>query len=109
MPGGMQSTAARVADTVDDLRDMLDDLTPATQAAAAIALPLAVETAPRLTGRLAASLRSVVAADAYTITSELPYAARVHARNPWIENVLTAREAEQVRAIDDYLTAHIPT
>jgi hypothetical protein len=105
---GVESNAARVADDVDDLRGVLADMTPANQAAAAIALPLAVEQAPRLTGRLAASLRSVVAADAYTITSDVPYAAVVHARNPWIAEVLTAREADQLRAIDDYLTARTP-
>lgn len=105
---GVESNAGQVADAVDDLRGVLADMTPANQAAAAVALPLAVEQSPRLTGRLAASLRSVVAADAYTITSDVPYAARVHAQQPWITDTLTAREADQVRAIDDYLTARIP-
>lgn len=105
---GMDSNAERIADTVDDLRGVLSDLSPANEAAAAIVLPIAVEQSPRLTGRLAASLVSVVGATSYGITSPLPYAATVHARQPWIADVITAHAADQVRAVDDYITAHTP-
>jgi len=105
---GMDSNAAQVADAVDDLRGALSDLTPANEAAAALVLPLAVDAAPRLTGRLASSLRTVVAATGYGITSPLPYAETVHARQPWITDVITAAAADQLRAVDAYITAHTP-
>lgn len=105
---GTTSNVAQIVDALDDLRGVLVDLTPANEAAAAIVLPIAVAQAPRLTGRLAASLRSVVAADSYAIVSDERYAPYVHARQPWIADTVTAAEADQVRALDAYIAAHIP-
>lgn len=105
---GATSNTQQVVDAVDGLHALLADMTPANEAAAAIVLPLAVEQAPRLTGRLAASLRSVVAANSYGVESDLIYAPTVHARQPWIADVITAAEADQLRALDDYVAARIP-
>lgn len=105
---GASSNADEVADTVGALADVLRDLSPAEQAAAAIVLPIAVERAPRRSGRLAASLRTVVVADSYGIESDVPYAAYVHARQPWIADAIVATEQDQLDALDDYLTAHTP-
>jgi hypothetical protein len=63
---------------------------------------------PRRTGRLAASLRSVVDATGYSIVSAVPYFAAVHARRPWVADIVTATAAQQVDAIDQYLDAHTP-
>jgi hypothetical protein len=97
---GMTSNAERVADSIGDLSAALVDMSPAADAAAAIVLPIAVERAPRLTGRLAASLRSVVRPTGFSIESPLPYAAVVHARNPWLAKVVTAAESDIVAAVD---------
>lgn len=105
---GASSNADEVAEAIGELVAVLRDLTPAAQAAAAMVLPLAVERAPRRTGRLAASLRTVVAADSYGIDSDEPYAAYVHAEQPWLTDVITATEQDQLDVLDDYLTAHIP-
>lgn len=96
----MTSNAAQVADSIGDLSAALVDMSPAADAAAAMVLPVAVERAPRRTGRLAASLRSVVRATGFSIESPLPYAAVVHARNPWLANVVTAAESDIVAAVD---------
>ena len=104
---GIDSNAAQVADALGDLAAAVHDLTPANDAAAAITLPIAVERSPRRTGRLAASLRSVVSAHGYGIVSDVRYAVAVHARNPWIAQIVTAREAEQVAAVEQYLNAAI--
>lgn len=100
---GMSSNADQVAAEVDDLAASLGDLTPAADAAAATVLPVAVERAPRLTGRLAASLRSVVRATGFSIESPLPYAAKVHARNPWIATAIGVHETEETRAVEQYV------
>lgn len=97
---GMTSNADQVAAELGDLAASLVDLSPAADAAAATVLPVAVERAPRLTGRLAASLRSVVRPTGFSIESPLPYAAVVHARNPWLANVITAAEQDILNAVD---------
>lgn len=97
---GMTSNAEQVAASIGDLSAGLVDMSPAADAAAAMVLPVAVERAPRQTGRLAASLRSVVRATGFSIESPLPYAPVVHARNPWLANVVTAAESDIVAAVD---------
>lgn len=103
----MSSNADEVARSVDDLADALLDMTPGAAAAAAIVLPLAVQESPRRTGRLAASLRSVEVATGFSIESDLPYAAKVHARNPWIADLITAHEQDETRAVEQYLDERI--
>lgn len=104
----MRSTGDRVADDVESLRAALVDLTPGTAAAAAVALPVAVDRAPRRSGLLASSLRTVVTATGYAIESPLPYAAPVHAAQPWLVDVMMSTETQQVDALDRYLTEHTP-
>lgn len=104
---GMSSNANQVADDLGDLAARLDDLTPAADAAAADVLPVAVAQSPRLTGRLAASLRSVVVATGFSIESDLPYAPIVHARQPWIAETIAAHEQEITRAVEQYVDSAI--
>lgn len=100
---GLSSNAGQVADDLADLAARLDDLTPAAEAAAATVLPVAVAESPRRTGRLAASLRSVVRATGFSIESDLKYAPIVHARQPWIADAITAHAAEETRAVEQYV------
>lgn len=100
---GMTSSADQVAREVGDLADDLRDMTPAASAAAAIVLPIAVAESPRQTGRLAASLRSVEVATGFSIESEVPYARKVHARNPWIADAIAAHEQDETRAVEQWL------
>lgn len=100
---GATSNAEQVAASLGDLARRLDDLAPAADAAAATVLPVVVAQAPRLTGRLAASLRSVVAATGFSIESDVPYAPKVHARQPWIADAIAAREQEITRAVEQYV------
>lgn len=100
---GMTSNAEQVADSIESVADRLADLTPAHDAAAAAILPVAVAQAPRLTGRLAASLRSVAVARGFSIESDERYAPIVHARRPWIAEAIAAHEQEVTTAVESYL------
>ena len=104
---GMTSNADRVADDLGDLAARLANLQPAAEAAASTVLPVVVAQSPRRTGRLAASLRSVVDATGFAIESDVPYAPKVHARNPWIADAIAAREQEIFRAVEQYVDGAI--
>ncbi len=100
---GMSSNAEQVADSIEAVGDLLDDLTPAAKAAADEVLPVVVAQAPRLTGRLAASLRSVAVARGFSIESEERYAPIVHARRPWIADAIAAREQQITDTLGQYV------
>lgn len=99
----MSSNAEQIADSIDGAALKLDDLTPAAEAAAADVLPVVVVQSPRLTGRLAASLRSVVVARGFSVESEERYAPIVHARRPWIAEAIAAHEADITNRVEQYV------
>lgn len=102
---GMSSNAEQIAASIEAAGDRLDDLTPAAEAAADEVLPVVVADAPRLTGRLAASLRSVVVASGFSIESDERYAPIVHARRPWIADAIAAREQQITARVEQYVDA----
>lgn len=85
---GLGAAAHELADLPDAHREAGQLLTARAQTAA-----------PRRTGVLAASHGPTVTADQVTVTAAAPYAAYVHARNPWLTETLNA-------TTDDLLTIY---
>ena len=46
-------------------------------------------------------------ATGFAIESDVPYAPKVHARNPWIADAIAAREQEIFRAVEQYVDGAI--
>lgn len=96
--------------SLDEAASRLDDLDQVS-AEAADQVVRAVE-APRVTGRLASTVAAEVDADGFTLTAggpAAPYAAIVHARNPFLTRALDDRETAVVSAYEDHIDNTVNT
>lgn len=85
------------AQTVTDAAQALGDL-DAVNITAGDTVFQAVE-APRVTGRLASTVRAVAGPDGFSVVAggpDAPYAPYVHARNPFLTRALDDREREVI-------------
>jgi hypothetical protein len=92
------------ARSVQEAGRQLGDLHDADAAAAGQAVQ-AVE-APRLTGALDSTVAAAVDPDGFTLTAggpAAPYAAIVHARNPFLTRAIDRSEAEIVQAYEQHI------
>lgn len=93
MDGGVDANGAgSLARTLDDAADRLDDFTDAEHAAGQLLTTKASAAAPVATGALAQAHGYTVTPAGLTVTAARPYAAPVHAFNPWLARTLTAAE-----------------
>lgn len=93
MAAGAQLRGAdNLVRSLDDAAGRLEDLTDAEHEAGQLLAQTGSRNAPRRTGHLAASHGYAVAGDVLTVTAATPYAAAVHARNPWLSKTLAATE-----------------
>jgi hypothetical protein len=102
--------ARALAASVEGLGVALADLSDPSRDAAANVLG-AVE-APRDTGRLDDSVAAVATPLGFTLTAggtRAPYAAVVHARDPFLSRALTAREDDVVDTYADHVEHTIDT
>lgn len=104
---GAARLGAQLDVAADDLPGNVDD---ALRDYAATWLGVAVHTSPRRTGNLAASQTATVTDNKATVTATAPYAAAVHARDPWLARAqaTTADDAaREVQAALDHTTDQI--
>jgi hypothetical protein len=102
--------ARALAADVEGLGVALGDLSAPSRDAAAIALGSVK--APRDTGTLADTVEAVVTPLGFTLTAggtRAPYAAIVHARDPYLTRALTAREDDVVDTYADHVEHTIDT
>lgn len=88
--------------TTREAAAMVDDLTATHAAVGAMVAVEAVDTAPRVTGQTAASVRSSGSTTAAHVLVEVPWAPALHKRNPWVARAWATQEAN---VIDLYTTA----
>jgi len=93
--------ADRLARTMRAAGDDLHDLTDAHRAVGAEVVQVGRGLAPVRTGRLRSSITADAGPAGVTITAGAPYAAYVHARNPFLDDALARREAAAVATITE--------
>lgn len=101
---------ARFADDVEGLGAALGDLSAANDDASRMVLG-SVD-APVRTGTLADTVEAIVTPLGWTLTAggtRAPYAAIVHARDPFLSRALLAREDDVVDVYADHITDTIDT
>jgi hypothetical protein len=96
--------------TLDDAAQQLADLDPVnTEAGAAV---VQVVEAPRLTGTLASTVAAVAGPNGFTLTAggpAAPYAAIVHARNPFLTRALDQEEQRIAGLYADHVATTVNT
>lgn len=96
--------ASRVGDSLVEAGEALSDLSEPSRDAAALAL--GEVRAPVKTGALARTVEAEATALGFTLTAggpTAPYAAPVHARDPFLTRPLTAREGDVVDIYADFV------
>lgn len=91
----------RLGATLHDAARDLADLADAGDDAGRLLEQAAEQAAPRDTGELAGDHHHVVVAGQLTVTNSAAYAARVHARNPWLAQTLDQRQTEVLNLYAD--------
>lgn len=86
--------ADQLVSTLRDAAQALQDLSAAEHEAGQLLAQAGSAAAPRETGNLAAKHGYDVVAAQVSVTAATPYASRVHARQPWLADTLTARADE---------------
>jgi hypothetical protein len=99
--GASLQGADNLVRTLHDAAHQLEDLTEAERQAGQLLAQAGSKAAPVHTGRLAAAHGYDVVDGLLTVVAATPYAAIVHARNPWLTRTVVANE-DQVAEI--YLT-----
>jgi hypothetical protein len=111
--GGVEATVDgldRFVETLADAAEQLADLDTVNREAGALVVA-AVE-APRLTGALASTVAAVADRDGFTLTAggpAVPYAAIVHARNPFLTRALDDEEQRVTDLYTDHVTDTVNT
>ena len=103
---GLDTLVQSVEDAADNLAD-LDQVN-----ATAGQLVVQAVDAPRLTGALASTVDAIPDRHGFTLTAGgrvAPYAAIVHARNPFLTRALTNREDAVVDTYADHVTDTVQT
>lgn len=75
-------------------------------------LVVAAVEAPRLTGTLASTVTAVLEPTGFAVTAggeRAPYAAIVHARNPFLTRALNERESDLIEAYERHVTDTLDT
>lgn len=93
MTAGAQLRGAdQLARTLHEAGRQLGDLTEVEHQAGQLLAGKGSKASPRQTGRLAAAHGYTVVDDVLTVTAATPYAALVHARNPWLTRTVDQSE-----------------
>jgi hypothetical protein len=101
---------ATFVSTLDDAARQLEDLDAVNTEAGALVVA-AVE-APRRTGALDSTVAATAGPDGFTLTAggpAVPYAAIVHARNPFLTRALDDEEQRITDLYTDHVTATVTT
>lgn len=97
---GAARLGAQLDSAADDLPGLVDE---ALTDYAATWLGVAVRTAPRETGALAASLTATVSDSKASVASPLSYAVPVHARNHWLARARDTTATDAAREVQQAL------
>ncbi len=93
--------ADRLAHTLAQAVDDLDDLVELHEELGGVIVRAAAPLTPVDTGRLLAGTTAVATKHATSIVNAVAYAPVIHARRPFIAEAIDATEAEQLAAADD--------
>lgn len=99
--------AERLSGSLGAAGDRLTDLTQVNRAAGQEVLDTAE--IPKDTGYLASTANVVATIEGFTLTASAPYAAKVHARNPFFTDALDAKQAAVVDRVTDHAESVLAT